>query len=260
MFTAIEGTDSEHPVRRPRRWVHGDHRQRRPPRLAAGRVGRPGRVPSGAHRRQQHRRPIMVFDVSAPELGAREVAPLDEASGGRSPRSAVRRSRSCSSWAPPPRQRGVRRRRRGPGRAGGVPDLRRDLSNRDPAVSPTGGTVTWAKCSPDGTGCDVYVAVREADGSWGTPLQLTDSTGEDILPTPTGPSSPTRRTPAATTTSGSRTSTGRTNGSWSCPTRRAASRPTRTSPAARSSSSARYPARRTPTSTSTGSPRASCSW
>ena len=56
------------------------------------------------------------------------------------------------------------------------------MSNRDPAVSPDGSTVTWSRCETDGTGCDVYVAQRRADGAWGTVVQLTDSTGEDILP------------------------------------------------------------------------------
>jgi hypothetical protein len=55
------------------------------------------------------------------------------------------------------------------------------MSNRDPHVSPDGGTVTWSKCLADGTGCDVYVAQRAADGSWPV-VQLTDSAGEDILP------------------------------------------------------------------------------
>jgi hypothetical protein len=59
------------------------------------------------------------------------------------------------------------------------------LSNRDPAVSPDGNTVTWAKCQADGTGCDVYV-VRRGTGGWGTVTQLTDSTGEDILPATDG--------------------------------------------------------------------------
>ena len=55
------------------------------------------------------------------------------------------------------------------------------MSNRDPHVSPDGGTVTWSKCLSDGTGCDVYVAQRAADGTWRV-VQLTDSAGEDILP------------------------------------------------------------------------------
>ena len=55
------------------------------------------------------------------------------------------------------------------------------MSNRDPNVSPDGSTVTWAKCLSDGTGCDIYVAQRAVDGAWRV-VQLTDSTGEDILP------------------------------------------------------------------------------
>jgi HYR domain len=127
-------------------------------------------------------RSILVFDTSAPELGAREVAPAEGARrafaaiggttvafmqfvGASSTQSEVCVADVDDLAAP-------------------AVCLTSDstMSNRDPAVSPDGGTVTWAKCSPDGTGCDVWVAVRRADGSWGTPLQLTDSTGEDILP------------------------------------------------------------------------------
>ena len=59
------------------------------------------------------------------------------------------------------------------------------LSNRDPAVSPDGSTVTWASCQADGTGCDVYVS-RKVAGIWSGRRQLTDSTGEDILPATDG--------------------------------------------------------------------------
>ena len=104
--------------------------------------------------------PIMVFDTSAPELGAREVAPAEgvrrvfAAIGGTTVAfmQFVGASSTVSEVC-----------------VADVDDLAAPavcltsdttMSNRDPAVSPDGGTVTWAKCSPDGTGCDVYVAVR----------------------------------------------------------------------------------------------------
>jgi hypothetical protein len=128
-------------------------------------------------------RPIMVFDVAHPELGAREVAPTPGArrafgSAGADTVAFMQFTGSSSTASdvcvaslsdlPAPAQ-----------------CLTHDgttMSNRDPAVSPDGGTVTWAKCRTDGTGCDIYVVRRQAAGLWGTPLQLTDSTGEDILP------------------------------------------------------------------------------
>lgn len=33
------------------------------------------------------------------------------------------------------------------------------MANREPAVSPDGGTVAWSKCSTDGQGCDIYSLV-----------------------------------------------------------------------------------------------------
>ena len=126
-------------------------------------------------------RPILVFDVSAPELGAREVAPAPgerrgfpsiggttvafmQFVGASSVNSEVCVADVVAVAAP-------------------AVCLTSDgtLSNRDPHVSPDGGTVTWAKCASTGTGCDVYVAQRAADGTWPV-VQLTDSAGEDILP------------------------------------------------------------------------------
>lgn len=130
-------------------------------------------------------RSILLFDASAPELGARELAPeagvrrAFTAIGGTTvafmqfvgASSTV--SEVCVADAVVPDAPAV--------------CLTNDglLSNRDPAVSPDGSTVTWAKCLPDGTGCDIYVVRREA-GGWGTVTQLTDSTGEDILPATDG--------------------------------------------------------------------------
>lgn len=55
------------------------------------------------------------------------------------------------------------------------------LANQRPAVSPDGSAVTWAKCQTSNyLGCDVYVTFD------GLPTQLTDSTGEDIMPDTNG--------------------------------------------------------------------------
>ena len=129
-------------------------------------------------------RAIMLFDVSAPESGVRELAPeagtrrAFPAIGGTTVAfmqfvgASVLQSQVCVADTAVPEAPAV--------------CLTDDgLSNRDPAVSPDGSTVTWAKCQEDGTGCDVYVA-RKTAGVWGGPLQLTDSTGEDILPATDG--------------------------------------------------------------------------
>ena len=127
-------------------------------------------------------RPIMVVDVTAPELGAREVAPEEGARRafpsiggttvafmqfvtGSSTESEVCVADAVATAAP-------------------AVCLTADstMSNRDPHVSPDGSTVAWTKCQTTGLGCDVYVARRAADGTWLPPTQLTDSSGEDILP------------------------------------------------------------------------------
>ena len=130
-------------------------------------------------------RAIMLFDVSAPELGVRELAPevgtrrAFPAIGGTTVAfmqfvgASSTQSEMCVADADVPEAAAT--------------CLTGDaLSNRDPAVSPDGSTVAWAKCQPDGTGCDIWVVRREADGSWGVRRQLTDSTGEDILPATDG--------------------------------------------------------------------------
>jgi hypothetical protein len=126
-------------------------------------------------------RSILVFDVAAPALGVREVSP-DPGSRRSSPSIGgptvafvqfVDGSSTASEVC-----------------VADVTDLAAPavcltsdgMSSRDPAVSPDGGTVTWATCTTFGTGCDIYVAQRRADGTWSSPLQLTDSTGEEILP------------------------------------------------------------------------------
>jgi hypothetical protein len=129
-------------------------------------------------------RPILVFDVTAPGAGVQELAPEP---GARRAFAAIggttvafmqfvtgssTATEVCVADVAAPTAPAV--------------CLTNDgLSNRDPAVSPDGSTVTWAKCDLAGTGCDVYV-VRRTGGVWGTPLQLTDSTGEDILPATDG--------------------------------------------------------------------------
>ena len=128
----------------------------------------------------------MLFDVSAPELGVRELAPE---AGARRAFTAIggttvafmqfvgassTQSEVCVADA-------------------AVPDapavcLTDDglLSNRDPAVSPDGSTVAWAKCQDRTAPAATSGSSARVAGVWGTPLQLTDSTGEDILPATDG--------------------------------------------------------------------------
>lgn len=61
-----------------------------------------------------------------------------------------------------------------------------NTSNRDPAVSPDGTVITWAKCQPNGTSCDIYATRENVDGTWGDAVQLSDSTSQDILPATNG--------------------------------------------------------------------------
>lgn len=127
-------------------------------------------------------RSIMVFDVAAPELGARELAPQEGARRaspsigattvafmqfveGSSTQTELCVADASALAAP-----------------GTCLTSDGTMSNRDPAVSPDGSTVAFAKCQTDGTGCDIWVAQRSSGGTWGSPRQLTDSTGEDILP------------------------------------------------------------------------------
>lgn len=59
-----------------------------------------------------------------------------------------------------------------------------ELSNRDPAVSPDGSVVTWAKCDQTGVSCDVYRAARDGT-AWNT-MQLTDAPGDETQPATNG--------------------------------------------------------------------------
>lgn len=130
-------------------------------------------------------RPIMFFDQAQAGLGVRELAPLVGARrafasaggdtvafmqyvGASSTQSEICVA-SLTAWTAP------------------AQCLTADgLNNRDPAVSPNGNTVTWAKCQTSGDGCDIYVAVRSIAGVWGAPVQLTSSPGEEILPDTNG--------------------------------------------------------------------------
>ena len=127
-------------------------------------------------------RAILAFDVAAPDLGAREIAPLEGArrafpSIGGSTVAFMQFVGASSTDG-----RGVRRRRRRPWRHPAV-CLTSDgtMSNRDPHVSPDGSTVTWAKCASDRN------RLRHLRGPAAAGRDLaagpaTDSLGEDILP------------------------------------------------------------------------------
>lgn len=127
-------------------------------------------------------RPIMVFDVAAPELGARELAPQEGArraspSIGASTVAFMQFVEGSSSETEVCVADAT-------ALSVAATCLTSDatMSNRDPAVSPDGSTVAFAKCQTDGTGCDIWVAQRGSGGTWGSLRQLTDSTGEDLLP------------------------------------------------------------------------------
>jgi Tol biopolymer transport system component len=53
-------------------------------------------------------------------------------------------------------------------------------------VSSDGSVIAWAICEPTSIGCDIYIVQKTTDESWSTPVQLTDSTGEDRLPDTNG--------------------------------------------------------------------------
>jgi Tol biopolymer transport system component len=63
-----------------------------------------------------------------------------------------------------------------------VTDLSDDPStvNLEPAVSPTGSVVVWAKCAAGGYPCDIWEGILGSDGTWSV-SQLTDlaSAGDD---------------------------------------------------------------------------------
>ena len=130
-------------------------------------------------------RPIMVFDVDAPQLGARELAPE---AGARRSSPAIGGSTVAfqQQSGPMSSQSEIC-----------VADLA-DLGapavcltsdgqfNRDPAVSPDGATVTFTRCLNTGLGCDVHVARRGSDGTWGQPVAVTGAPAEDIQPVTDG--------------------------------------------------------------------------
>jgi hypothetical protein len=59
-----------------------------------------------------------------------------------------------------------------------------ELLDRTPAVSPDGNVVVWAKCETNGTGCDIWKAVR-AGALW-TTSAVTGSEGEETAPDSNG--------------------------------------------------------------------------
>ena len=61
-----------------------------------------------------------------------------------------------------------------------------DAMDRDPAVSPDGNTVVWAKCTGLLSGCDIWAASKNAAGGWNTPRAITNAGGNDIFPDTNG--------------------------------------------------------------------------
>jgi hypothetical protein len=61
-----------------------------------------------------------------------------------------------------------------------------DMMNRDPAVSPDGNTVVWAKCTGLSSGCDIWAVSKNAAGGWDAPRAITTGGGNDLLPDTNG--------------------------------------------------------------------------
>lgn len=125
-------------------------------------------------------RPILVFDVDAPQLGTREVAPLEgarrsRASIGGTTVAFMQQSGTTSS------QQEICVADVSDPAAAATCVTSDGLLNQDPAVSPDGSAVAFTKCLNTGLDCDVHVATRTAGGSWGVPVLLTGA-GDDIFP------------------------------------------------------------------------------
>jgi hypothetical protein len=61
-----------------------------------------------------------------------------------------------------------------------------DAMNRDPAVSPDGNTVVWAKCTGLSSGCDIWAASKNAAGGWNAARAITTGGGNDVSPDTNG--------------------------------------------------------------------------
>ena len=126
-------------------------------------------------------RPIMLYDVEAPELGVRELAPepgarRDQPDIGGTTVAFMQQSGPSSSQSEIC--------------VADLADIAAEaicltsdaMSNRTPAVSPDGDVVAFAKCPNTGLGCDIYVSRRGADGVWESPRRLTDAPGNAMQP------------------------------------------------------------------------------
>ena len=134
------------------------------------------------------RRAIMVFDTSRPEAGVRELAPTPDARrwlpaiGGTTvaftehTSSLINYGDVCvadlTDAAAP---------------AVCLTSDGATMQNDYVAVSPDGNTVVWHKCAgSESGGCDIYLARRGGEGTWGAPERLTDDSYENYDPATDG--------------------------------------------------------------------------
>lgn len=131
------------------------------------------------------RRPILLFDVSAPELGVRELAPDPVARRG----SAVIGGTTVAfvqQSGPSSQQSEICVADLTAPEAAAVCLTSDGLNNRTPALSPDGSALVFTKCATTGLGCDIYASRRAVDGTWATPWQLTGAAGEEFQPVTDG--------------------------------------------------------------------------
>lgn len=59
-------------------------------------------------------------------------------------------------------------------------------SNRAPSVSRGGSVISWESCVPIPFSCDVLLSHRQADGTWGEPVDVAASAAHEGMPTTNG--------------------------------------------------------------------------
>jgi hypothetical protein len=127
---------------------------------------------------------IMFFDSGNPAVGAQELAPApgtqrqSAAIGGttvafeqKTPSTLIRNICVASIASPS---------------SPGTCLTTSDAMNRDPAVSPGGNTVVWAKCTGLLSGCDIWAASKNSAGGWDAPRAITTGGGNDVFPDTNG--------------------------------------------------------------------------
>lgn len=132
-------------------------------------------------------RSIMAFDTAAPGAGPVELAP-DAAVRRTSPSIGGRTVSWVQAAGPSSVQTDIYAYDLGTGAAAAtaVTSDGATSNNRDPAVSADGSVIAWSKCNSAGVSCDIWRSITGSDGTWGAPVQLTASSGEELLPDTNG--------------------------------------------------------------------------